>query len=223
MESVNEGENIVKRNIPTIGGEIGFRQSDNPQVKIATQQWKEALHRDTWGFPPMKDPDFVENFISRITTPEEQLKYVLNTSKFLSRQGANDVSYDPEYVLVFRRSLPSNDPKSERHWTTEYITARRGLTREIPHGPHRLYSIILCSTLADVLKDGGPSSEPNSATSDGEIKVDTPFYDQKRCIISFRPKDQEEELKKYQKTDGAMSLESVLKQIKEIKKPIQTS
>lgn len=212
-QPANTEKVIKKPSLPMPGGRIGFREFDNPQASEAVNRWTDALKGDTFGFPSMRDPDFVEGFIAKIDNPEEQLKYVLNTRDFLS---GKDNSFDPKYVLMFRRTLPASEPKPEHHWTSNYTAVRTGLKEEIV-GAHRLHTVILCTTLEDVLSDSGISKKPNYAETDGEIKVDTPSYDQKRALFNFRPKEQEADLQKYMQVQDALSLEQVTAEIKKHK------
>jgi hypothetical protein len=137
------------------------------------------------------DPDLRSAFSSAVMDPVERGRYAEETSAFLS---GKEGEADPKYVLFYRRTLPSDpgEPKPEAHWTSDYITARNGLRLEIPH-LHRLHTVILCASLAELLKDGG-YDEANSAQSDGEIKIISPGFDQSRCICIIKPQKEQQEL-----------------------------
>ncbi|MEI6119034.1 MAG: hypothetical protein WCP92_07675 [bacterium] len=107
----------------------------------------------------VRDEDFIMAFMQSVPDREEQKKYITNSSKYVLRE-----SYDPNYVLFFRRTLPSQQPKPEERWTNEYLQVRNLLKREIPHGPHRLYSIILCDSLQHLLINGEKEGITNPFT-----------------------------------------------------------
>ena len=159
-----------------------------------------------------KDSDFSEAFTQAITDKEEQIKFLMNTSRYNNRQD----DYDPKYVLLFRRTLPSEESKPEERWTDEYMQVLNGLRREIPEGPHRFHSIILCDSLEHLLSTGEKQGETNSFT-DGEIVVDFDKYDQDSCVCKFKPHREKEALEEYLQTEGALSQEETLKKVQEHK------
>lgn len=199
-----------------IGGQIGFKQYDESSpLKPTVDRWRALLKGDDWGFPCLKDPDFVEDFISHIPDTGEQDKFVINTSSY--RAGLTKDQFDPNYVLVFRRTLPSDQPKPEQHWTTDYITAVRGLTQEIP-GAHRLYSIVLSTNLAELQRIGIAKEPQARGESDGEIKIEPTPFDQSKCLTRFRPKGQQKQLEAYQAAENSQSLEELIAQLSQLKK-----
>lgn len=204
--------NINQLGIP--GGQIGFPDMPSQFDPIITR-WRLLLNGNDWGFPCLRDPDFVENFTRSVNSSDEQDKYVLNTSAYLS--GLDKSKYDSHYVLVFRRSLPTDKPKPEQHWTTDYITAVRGLGQEV-QGVHRLHSMILCSTLEELNRIGLDENQDVKAVSDGEIKIKPIPFDQNNCVTKFRPKNQQEELDTYMKTKDAITLETLLNQLSDANK-----
>ncbi len=189
------------------GKRIGFRKAPaltGPLMKIL-----ESITETTVAFEVEKmcqDPDFAVAFTARVPDPAEQRRYLTETSKYLI-QGPK--AADHRYVLVFRRTLPSETPKAEEHWTAEYIQARNGLRREIPEGPHRWYSVILCSSLDDIMSDGGLHPEQNEATTDGEVKVISPAYDVSRCVCIIKPEREQQALAEYLETAGAITLDEL--------------
>ena len=96
-----------------------------------------------------EDEDFVKAFLLAIPDKEIQQKFLLNTSNYNSLKK----DYNPYYVLFFRRTLPSNIPKHEERWTDVYPIVKMGLRREIPPGPHRIHTIILCDSLQHILSN----------------------------------------------------------------------
>ena len=165
-----------------------------------------------------KDEGFVKAFIQSVPNEEEQKKYLINSSKYVT----NDSNYDPNYVLFFRRTLPSNSPKHEERRTNIYIQVRNGLRREIPEGPHRLHSVILCDSLKHLLMNGEKTWEMRAFT-DGEIVVKFPDYDQNTCICKFKPLEEQEALEEYLKIEGAIALENILQKIKKHKTNLYSS
>jgi hypothetical protein len=164
-----------------------------------------------------KDNDFAESFIDAVPDEEEQKKYLINSSKYASRN-----QYDPNYVLFFRRTLPSGNPKPEERWTNEFIQARNGLRREIPEGPHRLHTIILCDTLSHILINGEKEGNTNPFT-DGELAVNFQAYDQSRSLCKFKPAQEKEKLDEYLKKDGAMTAQQITDIIRENKNRIDST
>ena len=187
-------------------GKIGFADFDpaTPEAE-AHARWTEKA--DIAAYHCFSDPEFVRAFTASIEDADEQDKYIEQTLRSLDRKG----EADPEYVLMFRRSIPSKDPKPEGHWTSDYMTALRGLRKEIA-GAQRLHSVILCSTLADVLASGPVGN--NAATSDGELKVDNTAFDQAQCLCSFRPADQQRELDAYMQQVDALPLEHIADELR---------
>jgi hypothetical protein len=208
MNSLNDTE--VPRENKAPGGRIGFGEPSN-DLKPFIIHWQELLDGDVWGFSCMRDPDFVRAFIDKIPDPQEQDNFVINTAKYLSHESSD---YDPSHVLLFRRSLPSDIPKPEAHWTGDYISARNGLHREIP-GEHRLYTIILCSTLETLSQAG--FAEANAASTDEEVKIKPEPFDQQKCLLSFRPTDQQKQLDTYMTMGPAVTLRQLLDELKRMK------
>lgn len=196
---------------------IGF---ENP-----TPESEEARALARWNqiasiakYHAFSDVDFIRAFIAAVPDAAEQQKYVDHTIRFLENgaplaaRTLKKLCIDPQYVLFFRRSLPSEKPKYEGHWTSDYATARRGLQHEIP-AIHRLHTIILASTLSDVLSD---ATVEDSVGSDGEIKLrQQKMYNQKRSICRFRPMSQQKELEEYLKNPDALSLEQMTEKVRE--------
>jgi hypothetical protein len=66
-----------------------------------------------------KDEDFVYAFLLAVPDKETQIKYFENSTNYYCGK-----TYDPNYVLFFRRTLPSNLPKPEERWTNTYNVVR---------------------------------------------------------------------------------------------------
>ena len=155
------------------------------------------------------DPDFAEAFVEAVPDAVTQEQFLIHSSKYAN----GDQDYDPKYVFFFRRTLPSNTPKPEERWTNEFIQVRNGLRVEIPEGPHRLHSIIVCDSLTHLLEGGEKEGETNPFT-DGEIVVNAPRYDQNTSICKFKPHGEKEDLEKYLQQEGALSVDAVLDRVK---------
>ncbi|MDO8528426.1 MAG: hypothetical protein Q7S06_00870 [Nanoarchaeota archaeon] len=153
-----------------------------------------------------RDKDFVNAFVQAIPNKKEQEKYLINTSRYEDGE-----DFDSRYVLFFRRTLPSRTPTYEEHWTNVYMQARKGLTVEIPEGPQRLHTIIVCDSL-DRLQPYQKKEEVRAFT-DGEIVVNLPKYDQSKSLLRFKPENEKEELSEYLKKKGALTPQQLRDQI----------
>lgn len=89
----------------------------------------------------------------------------------------------------------------------------RGLRQEIPVGPHRFHSIILCDTLEHLTTNGLKEDQSDTYT-DGEIKVHFSEYDHNHCLCKFKPANEEGALAEYLKTEGALTAEDVLRVVR---------
>lgn len=157
------------------------------------------------------DADFSEAFVRAVPDPEEQKKFLIHSARF-DKTGRSDC--DLRYVLFFRRTLPSKTPKHEERWTNNYLGVLTGLKREIPHGPHRAHSIILCDSFAHLLTHG-ERTEDAEAFTDNEIVVNFPEYDQEDCLLKFKPSIEKKGLHDYLQTEGALSEEAILREVQE--------
>ncbi|MDD2656065.1 MAG: hypothetical protein PHQ18_00630 [Patescibacteria group bacterium] len=190
---------------------------DQPKITILTEVMRE-IPDNKLGFDVKKfcgDPDFVEPFIQAVPDREKQKKYLINSSKYENEEQ----DFDPNYVLFFRRTLPSKTPKPEERWTYLYTTVRHGLRREIPEGPHRLHSIILCESLGKLLIYGEKTEDSNPFT-DGERVFECRKYDQEESLCKFKPTREKKELAEYLKKEGALSEEETLAKVTEHKSKI---
>ncbi len=93
---------------------------------------------------------------------------------------SEDLHIDPAYVLYFRRTQPTEKPKPEYYWTSDYGEVLRGLTQEI-QGKKRSFSIVLCSTLADIAQDGGVMTDINDDNGVAVRRINIGQYDQMRA------------------------------------------
>ncbi len=88
---------------------------------------------------------------------------------------------DPAYVLYFRRTQPSDTPNPEYYWTNDLDEVMRGLTQEIKKDK-RATSVILCSTLDDIARNGGVMTDVNDDNGIAVRTLYTGGYDQQRAL-----------------------------------------
>lgn len=156
-----------------------------------------------------KDPEFYREFVIKVPDLVEQEKFLLNTAAFITES-----SFDPAFVLLFRRTLPSAAPKPETHWSSNFVTVRNGLKTEIPEGPHRLHSVILCATLRELLQAGRIRPEIESrGISDGEVRFTMQNFLQTHALVIFKPACETEALSEYLKQPGAKQLSQILAEV----------
>lgn len=153
-----------------------------------------------------RDKTFFENFLKYVTDDEEQFKYAENTYKYF----INANSYDPNYVIFTRRSVPSKNPKPKAFWSSDHGIVLNGLKNELPVGSvDRLYSVIMVTSLAKLINHGIASHE--GGKSDGEICIDPekPFSD---FLFLYKPNYELLQLAEYQK-QGGKTLEEFLEEL----------
>lgn len=189
----------------------------NEEQQKIINKWKEMLDFDMLDLTPFRDVDFLETFLK--TIPEnEQFKYVESTNNYQNRNREKQLGkFNPNYVLVTRRAVPSEIPKPEQYWTDEHGTALLGLKREIPVGsPHRMYTVIMVTTLQKLIDHGEPSDEElfSKGSSDGEIMISSAPFSPDNFIFTYKPKKEIEELYLYIK-NGGMSKEEVISSLKD--------
>lgn len=151
-----------------------------------------------------KDEDFFTNFINSIPF-EEQEQYIENTINY-----AYNEDYDPNYVIVVRRAVPSYESKPENFWAVNSNEPLNGLSNEI-RNEQRLHSVIMVSTLEKLTEHGIVST--NRGTTDGEIAID-PNKSFSDFLFMYKP-----QLEFYQLVDylekGGIKREKLLEQLKE--------
>ena len=146
-----------------------------------------------------EDSDFLEQFLKYVPK-DKQLEFVRNTS-MSDIQNAN-----PKFVLVFRRTIPSETPKPEVFWTTEFGVVRNGLRYESPKmSAKRVYSTIFVTTIDNLLQHKASKEDERETemlygdgSSDGEIRISSNPFNQKECLFSFKPKHELEDLVEYE-------------------------
>lgn len=155
----------------------------------------------------LRNADFFTNFINYIP-PEEYSKYIENTINY----GFHDATrkpYDPNYVLVARRAVPSYKSKPENFWSTDPNEPLCGLKNEIQN-EERLHSVIMVSTLGKLLNHGQVYT--SRGRSDGEIAID-PNKNFSDFLFMYKPHSEFFELVDYLK-NGGIKREELLEQLR---------
>lgn len=124
-------------------------------------------------------------FAERITIPETKNEAGKTRASEQGRKVNLDylssIGIDPARVLVFRVTQPSETPKPEYYWTTDFFETQRGLTREI--GPEKRKSAItLISNLKTIAGKSGLIQDINDDNGLAVRQIDTNSFDQKQCI-----------------------------------------
>jgi hypothetical protein len=98
------------------------------------------------------------------------------------------IGIDPEKVLFFRVTQPTETPKPEYYWTSDYFETRQGLTAEIPH-EQRLLSIILVSDLATINENEGLIQDINDDQGLAVRQIGSGSFDQTRALARIQLKE----------------------------------
>lgn len=154
------------------------------------------------------DMDFLTNFINKIPA-EEWDKYISNTINYKGGYAKKD-EYDPKYVIVARRAVPSYESKPENFWTSNANEVFRGLSNEI-RKEQRLHSVIMISTLEKLNQHGRVYT--NRGVSDGEIALD-PNKTFSEFLFRYKPGRELSGLQQYL-DNGGKSREEVLAELRE--------
>ncbi|MFH1089905.1 MAG: hypothetical protein V1716_05810 [Candidatus Uhrbacteria bacterium] len=116
----------------------------------------------------------------RIHEPDEGPRILLGVLR--------ELGCDPNYVLMFRLTQPSAEPKPEAFWTTDFFETQRGLSQEI-FGDRRKSAVTLISTLATVAGEGGVIRDINDDGGLAVRQIDPQPFDQKKAIAVFSPEE----------------------------------
>ena len=136
--------------------------------------------------------DFLVNLINNVEI-DDISNYLINTMKYHLGKECNH-----EYVLCFRRAIPSEYPKTENFWSNEFGEVYNGLTPEII-GPQRLHSVINVTTLDKLEKHGIVFT--GKGVSDGEIAID-PNKNFDSILFRYKPISEYYELLEFLKNGG---------------------
>ncbi|MBW3002803.1 hypothetical protein KY338_06605 [Candidatus Woesearchaeota archaeon] len=96
------------------------------------------------------------------------------------------INIDASKVLFFRLTQPSDEPKPEYYWTSDYFEVLRGLDAEIP-GEQRDHAVILVSDLETISGNEGLIQDMNDDQGLSVRQIGTGSFDQKKAIARFKP------------------------------------
>lgn len=94
---------------------------------------------------------------------------------------------DPKKVLFFRTTQPSDTPKPEYYWTSDYFETRRGLRQEIPTEQRR-QSITLVADLETIAQNGGLITDINDDSGLAVRQIGTGPFDQSLVLATIKAK-----------------------------------
>ena len=154
---------------------------------------------------PFYDANLLRAFLTTIPS-DLQYEYVKNTCGYHSSG-----EYDPNFVIVTRRAVPSDVPKPESFWSTEHRKVVSGLKNELPfNSPQRLHSVIMVTTLGKLEAHG--LAYTDGGATDGEISIipTKPFSD---FLFMYKPENEMHELLDYLE-NGGMSQEELLDKLR---------
>jgi hypothetical protein len=88
---------------------------------------------------------------------------------------------DPEKVLFFRVTQPSDKPKPEYYWTTDFYETQRGLSQEISPEKRRT-AITLVANLKTIAGDQGVIKDLNDDQGVAVRQISTEPFDTSKCL-----------------------------------------
>jgi len=95
------------------------------------------------------------------------------------------VGIDASKVLFFRITQPSDEPKPEYYWTSDYFETVRGLDAEVS-GEQRENAVILVADLATINENEGLIQDINDDEGISIRQIGTGPFDQKKAIAKFK-------------------------------------
>ena len=186
---------------------------DELEDKYSDDEKKEIKNRlidkygDNLSATIFRDDDFFTNFINSIPS-QEQDQYIENTINY-AFNGKNKKMYNPNYVIVARRAVPSYESKPENFWSVDPNEPLNGLGNEIQK-EQRLHSVIMVSTLGKLIEHGIVTT--NRGVSDGEIAID-PNKNFNDFLFMYKPQREFYQLVDYLEK-GGMKRETLLEQLR---------
>jgi len=179
------------------------------QQQETMDEWASMLDEDYLSETPFADKTFLAEFMKSVPE-EEQFKYVENTNNYRSSDKEN---CDPNYVIVTRRAVPSEEAKPEQFWSTEHREILMGLSNEIPKGsPQRHHSAIMVSTLQNLEEHGHAIT--NGGSSDGEKVTSSKPFTEDEMLFVYKPMDEIHSFVSYAR-NGEVKNEDILATLKE--------
>lgn len=91
-----------------------------------------------------------------------------------------DQNIDPGLVLYFRVTQPSEEPKPEWYWTSDFAEVNYGLGREL--GNQESTAVILVSTLEEISGNGGLINDVNDDSGIALRQIGLDVFDQIRAL-----------------------------------------
>ncbi len=211
-----EGEDAVNQKLYGIGVEIddiwpekvigNISKMETDELKQAVEIIKKTNKDGDFSLEAFDNDDFLINMINNVDLNEIP-KYLDNTFKY-ARRG----DYDPNFVLCFRRAIPTEEEKTENFWSTNFNEVLNGLRAEISE-EQRILSAINVTTLNQLEKHGIVTT--NRGISDGEIAIDpNKNFPSTSFLFRYKPWKESVHLKSLLEK-GAISREQVLSKLKE--------
>lgn len=96
------------------------------------------------------------------------------------------IGVDPSKVLFFRITQPSDTPKQEYYWTSDYRETKQGLTAEIPVS-QRSSAVILVADLDTINSNGGLIQDINDDQGLAVRQIGVGPFDQKLVTGKLAP------------------------------------
>ena len=184
---------------PFVDGKIS--QMSVAQLKSYVNQVKSM--NSEYNLPCFMNDDFIVNMINNVGF-EEIEKYMINTAKYNDHK---NLDYDENYVLFFRRAIPSEEAKTENFWSESFNEVAMGLRHEI-QGEQRFHSVINVTTLKDLRNHGVVTTD--RGISDGEISID-PNKNFSKFLFRYKPVSEIFELNRYLENGGISRKELLLR------------
>ena len=121
-----------------------------------------------------------ETKISGGRTREAETGYRINTEYL------GTIGIDPSKVLFFRVTQPSETPKPESYWTSDYFETIKGLRREISP-EKRENSIVLVTSLETINQNQGLIQDINDDSGLAVRQIGTGPFEQSKAITYIKP------------------------------------
>lgn len=96
------------------------------------------------------------------------------------------IGIDSSKILFFRITQPSDEPKPEYYWTSDYFETLRGLDIEVA-GKQRDTAVILVSDLGTINQNEGLIQDMNDDEGLSVRQIGTGHFGQNNAIARFKP------------------------------------
>lgn len=172
-------------------------QSDVHIARHIVDNWKDKPLLDAFGlkgvdiaeaiaFSSKFDQVAPELFQENVELPEGHGNYSnghprrAESGARLDLERVKQYGIDPAKVIFFRVTQPSDDPKPEFYWTTDFMETRGGLGAEL--GKQRQTAVILIDTLEAIAKNNGLMRDINDDAGVAVRQLGLDNYDQATAI-----------------------------------------